>query len=92
MHYKVLDNNLCSGGVFGSKRLQYRVGHWVYDPRPLTKEPLRGGLFVLNKPSDAKTLTKKRPTARVFSCKIGETLRKTGYLTKTNKILLIEEL
>lgn len=89
IYYKVLNSQLKSGGVYGSKPVQYIINEWVKDPGKITKEPLRGGLFVLNKPSDAKVLLKKRPNAVVYRCVIGRVLRKTRYLTKTDRIKLV---
>jgi len=91
MHYKVLHADLTSGGIFGSKKLQYKIGHWVKDPNPITNEELKGGLFVLNRLSDAEWIVRKRPTSKIFKCKIGKKIRETRYLTKTDKVLLIGE-
>ena len=89
--FKVLHPDLTSGGVFNSKPVQYKLRRWVADPRPLTDEPLRGGLFVLNKLSSVRVLTKKRPKARVFRCRIGKVIRRTRYLTKTDRVKLTSE-
>ena len=88
-YYKVLNSKLLSGGIYGSKPLQYIIGKWVRDPNSITNEPLRGGLFVLNNKRSATILTKKRPTAVVYLCKIGRKLRETSYLTKTDRVMLI---
>lgn len=92
LYFKILDKNLHSGGIAGSKCLEYKLNEWVENPGLITNEPLRGGLFVLNDLKDINRIIKKRPNARIFICEIGDILRETRYLTKTNRIKLLKEL
>ena len=102
-YYKVIRSNLTSVGLLGARRIQYKIGEWVYPGEPLSDHPKKGGgLWVVRTGSAAReyrryVLKEHGIKARIFRCEIGKVLYDTSKIyptsrrIKTDMVKLVEE-
>ena len=97
MKYKVVTHDLKSLGLRKNPNiLSFYANQWIFDPAPTKNSKDSGGIWVANSLGAAHTLKKYmlsryNTECRIFVVDIGRVLYQNSYRTKTDKVMLLDE-